>query len=145
MGGPSRSGCDRPGPSVRANAAPGFLGLGHSHSLVDRQPGSDAEAEEFPFSWDLGMGVASMPRSDTLLLKGLTFPPQQAWGGHHVTAPGTRVFWDSFGAGWLASLFLHVFWAEGGMGAVITIEGSGLAQQSVVPLPARYGTNSWKN
>lgn len=66
VGGPSRSGCDRPGPSVRANAAPGFLGLGHSHSLVDRQLGSDAEAEEFPFSWDLGMGVASMPRSDTL-------------------------------------------------------------------------------
>lgn len=34
--------------------------------IVDQQPGSDAEAEEFPFSLDLGMGVASLAVSDTL-------------------------------------------------------------------------------
>lgn len=30
-------------------------------------------------------------------------------------------------------MFFPVFWVEGGLGAVITSWGSGLAQQSVVP------------
>lgn len=42
-----------------------------------QQPGSDTEAEEFPLSWNLGMGWP-LPVSDILLLK--------AWAGHHVTA-----------------------------------------------------------
>lgn len=37
-----------------------------------QQPGSDTEAEEFPLSWNLGMGWP-LPVSDILLLKGL--PP----------------------------------------------------------------------
>ena len=68
------------------------------HALQTNSLGFDAEAEEFPFSWDLGMEVASLTVSNTLLLKGLTFLPHQGLvgGGHHVTAPGTRVFWDWF-------------------------------------------------
>lgn len=59
--GASRRGCDLPRPRLHAEAAQTALGLRHSHPCIaDQQPGFDAEAEEFPFSWDLGMEVASL-------------------------------------------------------------------------------------
>ena len=48
-------GCDPPGPRVKADAALSAPGLCHSHPCTaDQQQDFDAEAEEFPFSWDLG-------------------------------------------------------------------------------------------
>ena len=125
-------GCDLPGPRVKADAGLSALGLCHSHPCTaDQQQDFDAEAEEFPFSWDLGCvcgGVASLPVSDTLLLKGLTCQPHQAWQGGGGGAPcdSTR---DTCLLGpvqsWvLTSLFLCVLGV--GVGAVIMGWGSGL-------------------
>lgn len=47
-----------------------------------QQPASDAEAEEFPLSWNLGMGWP-LPVSDILLLKGL--PPRPTMPGPAAT------------------------------------------------------------
>lgn len=60
VGGPGSSGCDLPGPSVKLMLLwMLWLSATPTSCIVDQQqPGSDAEAE-FPFSWDLGMGMAS--------------------------------------------------------------------------------------
>lgn len=58
----------------------------HSPSIVDQQPRSDVETEEFLFGWD--PDERPLPVSDTLCYpKGLMFLPLQAWGGAQVTVP----------------------------------------------------------
>lgn len=59
----------------------------HSPTIVDQQPRSDEETEEFPFGWD--PDERPLPVSDTLCYpKGLMFLPLQTWGGAQVAVPG---------------------------------------------------------
>ena len=138
-------GCSLPGPRVKADAA--LSALHHFHPCTaDQQQDFDAEAEEFPFSWDPGgVGVvASLPVSGILLLKGLTCQPHQAWRGVRVPCDSTQ---DTCLLGpvwsWVADKFVPLCpWGGGGD------NGLGLwpALAECGPrCPARYGTSSWKN